>query len=107
MQEIKIPRDILQITAQRQMSQVEHKKFTKLSTQVKNLPAMQEMHETQVRSLGQKDPQEEGMATHSSERSPGGGHGNPLQYSCLENPKDRGAWGDTVHRVAKNRTQLK
>ena len=40
-------------------------------------------------------------------RSPGGGHGNPLQYSCLENPKDRGAWRATVHRVAKNQTQLK
>ena len=34
-------------------------------------------------------------------RSPGGGHGNPLQYSCLENPMDRGAWCATVHRVAK------
>ena len=34
-------------------------------------------------------------------RSPGGGHGNPLQYSCLENPMDRGAWWATVHRVAK------
>ena len=31
-------------------------------------------------------------------RSPGGGHGNSLQYSCLENPMDRGAWGATVHR---------
>ena len=34
-----------------------------------------------------------------SGRSPGGGHGNPLQYSCLENPMDRGAWRATVHRV--------
>jgi len=34
-------------------------------------------------------------------RSPGGGHGNPLQYSCLENPMDRGAWRTTVHKVAK------
>jgi len=33
-------------------------------------------------------------------RSPGGGHGNPLQYSCLEKPMDRGAWQTTVHRVA-------
>ena len=41
------------------------------------------------------------------ERSPGGGHGNPLQYSCLENPMDKGAWQDTVHRVAKSQTQLK
>ena len=37
-----------------------------------------------------------------SGRSPGGGHGNPLQYSCLENPMDRGAWQATVHGVAKN-----
>ena len=35
-------------------------------------------------------------------RSCGGGHGNPLQYSCLENPMDRGAWPGTVHRVAKS-----
>ena len=37
----------------------------------------------------------------------GGGHGNPLQYSCLENPMDRGARWATVHRVAKSQTQLK
>ena len=37
-----------------------------------------------------------------SGRSPGGGHGNPLQYSCLENPIDRGAWWDTVHRTAES-----
>ena len=33
--------------------------------------------------------------------SPGGGNGNPLQYSCLENPKDRGTWWATIHGVAK------
>ena len=54
---------------------------------VKYLPSMQE---TRVRSLGW------------SGRSPGGGHGNPLQYSCLENPKDRGAWRATVHGVAES-----
>ena len=37
-------------------------------------------------------------------RSPGGGHGNPLQYSFLENPMDRGAWQATVHRVTKSQT---
>ena len=37
-------------------------------------------------------------------RSPGGEHGNPLQYSCLENPIDRGAWWAIVHRVAKSQT---
>ena len=36
-------------------------------------------------------------------RSLGGGHGNPLQYSCLENPMDRGDWWATVHRVTKSR----
>ena len=36
-----------------------------------------------------------------SGRSPGGGHGNSLQYSCLENPIDRGAWRATVHEVTK------
>ena len=39
-------------------------------------------------------------------RSPGGGHGNPLQYSRLENPMDRGAWQVTVHGIAKSQTQL-
>ena len=46
---------------------------------VKNLPAMQEMQETKGPVPG-------------SGRSPGGGHGNPFHYSCLENPKDRGPW---------------
>ena len=39
-----------------------------------------------------------------SGRSPGGGHGNPLQYSCLENPMDRGAWWATVYKVAESQT---
>ena len=37
-------------------------------------------------------------------RSPGGGHGNPLQYSCLENPMDRGVWQAIVHGVTKSWT---
>ena len=41
-----------------------------------------------------------------SGRSPGKGNGNPLQYSCLENPMDGGAWWATVHGVAKSQTQL-
>ena len=45
------------------------------------------------RSLGQEDP--------------GGGHDNPLQHFCLENPMDRRAWWVTVHRVTKSQTQLK
>ena len=40
-------------------------------------------------------------------RSPGEGNGNPLQYSCLENPMDRGAWPATVHGVAQTRTRLR
>ena len=56
---------------------------------VKNLPAMQEML---VPSLGWEDPLKKEMA---------------LQYSCLENPMDRGAWQPTAHRVAQSRTRLK
>ena len=41
-----------------------------------------------------------------SGRYPGEGHGNPLQYSCLENPMDRGAWWATVHGVTKSQIQL-
>ena len=41
-----------------------------------------------------------------SGRSPGGGHGNPLQYSCLENPMDRGAWRATVPGLSRSRTWL-
>ena len=41
-----------------------------------------------------------------SGRSPGGGHGNPLQYSCLGNPMDRGAWQAAVHSMAQSQTQL-
>ena len=52
------------------------------------------------------DIRDRGM-TPGSGRFPGGGHSNPFQYSCLENPMDRGAWLPTVHRVAKNCTWLK
>ena len=53
---------------------------------------MQEMEETRVRSLGQEDP--------------GEGHGNPLQYSCVENPMDTEAWKATVHGGTKKQTEL-
>ena len=46
-------------------------------------------------------------STLGSGRSPGGGHDNPLQYSCLGNPMDRGAWRATVHGISKSGTQLK
>ena len=61
---------------------------------VKNLPA----------SAG--DIRESGSIPGSG-RSSGGGHGNSLQYSCLENPMDRGAWQATGHGVKKSWTQLK
>ena len=52
------------------------------------------------------DTGDEGLIPVSG-RSPGGGHSNPLQYSCLENPVNKGDWWATVHRVAKSRTRLK
>ena len=48
----------------------------------------------------------DGSSIPGSRRSPGEGNGNPLQYSCLENPMDRGSWWATVHRVAKSLTRL-
>ena len=45
-------------------------------------------------------------STPGSGRSSGGGHGNPLQYSCLEDPMDRGAWQASVHKATKSQTQL-
>ena len=60
---------------------------------IKNLPA----------NAG--DIREAGLIPESG-RSPGGGHGNPLQYSCLENLMDRGTWWATVHRVTQSQTQL-
>ena len=62
---------------------------------VKNLPA------------NAKDMRHYISSIPGSGRSPGEGHGNSLQYSCLENPVDRGAWWAIVHGVAKNQTQLK
>jgi len=52
------------------------------------------------------DISDEGLIPGSG-RSPGEGHSNPLQYSSLENPMDRGAWCATVHRVATSWTRLK
>ena len=61
-------------------------------SEVKNLPAMQQMREMWVGSLGQKDPLEEEVATHYN--------------SCLGNPMERGAWWATVHRVTKSWMRL-
>ena len=59
-------------------------------------------------SVGQESACNEGGASSVPGwgRSPGGGDGNPLQYSCLKSPMDRGAWGATVHGVAKSQTRL-
>ena len=51
-----------------------------------------------------KEPEDLGLILGLG-RSPGGGHGNPLQYPCLENPTDRGAWRTTVHGVLKSQTR--
>ena len=59
---------------------------------------MQELQEVWVRSLGQEDPW--------VKKIPGVGNGYPLQYSCLENIQDRGAWQATDLRAAKSRTQM-
>ena len=60
----------------------------------KNLPA----NAGDIRDIG---------STPGSWRAPGGGHGNPLKYSCLKNTVNRGAWRATVHKVAKSQTQPK
>ena len=54
-------------------------------------------------SANAEDAEDAGL-TPGSGRSPGGGPGSPPQYSCLENPRDRGTWQPTVHGVAKNWT---
>ena len=52
-----------------------------------------------------RDRRDTGLISGSG-RSPGGGHGNPLQYSCLENSMDRGAWWATVHGVSKSQIEV-
>ena len=64
-----------------------------------------------VQSLDREDPLEKGKAIHSCFRLENsmewiGGHGNPLQYSCLENPMDSGGWWAIAHGVAKSQAQL-
>ena len=55
---------------------------------------------TKILPANAGDIREAGLVP-ASGRSPGGGHGNPVQYSCLENPMDTGVWQATVHSVAK------
>ena len=64
-----------------------------MAQQVKNLPAVQGTQEMQLQSLGQEEPL-------------GEENGNPLQYSCLKNPMNRGPWRAPVQRVAKVMTEL-
>ena len=54
-----------------------------------------------------RDAGDVGLIPGLDQRSPGGGHSNPLQYPCLENPMDRGAWWAVVRGVAKSQTRLK
>ena len=62
---------------------------------------------SQVALVVKNLPANAGDPVSGSGRSPGGGHSNPLQYSCPENPMDRGAWRATVHRVAQSQARLK
>ena len=103
--------------------------FPRASLVAQRLKRLPTMWETWVRSLGQEDWRRKWQPTpvflgfpggsevkesaHNagdlgsipgSGRSPGEGNSNPLQYSCLENPMDEGAWWATVHRVAKSQT---
>ena len=73
---------------------VPHSCDSQVALVVKNLPA----------KVG--DTRDKGLIL-GSERSPGRGNGNPLQYSCLKSPMDRGAWCATVHEVTKPWTQLR
>ena len=72
---------------------MDHRAF-QVALVVKNLPA----NAGDIRDMG---------SIPGSGRSPGGGHGNPLQYSCRQNHMDRGAWWATVHSVTKSQTWLK
>ena len=67
---------------------------------------------SQMALVVKNPPANEGDIRHKGsipglERLPEGRHGNPFQYSCLENPMDRGAWRATIHGVAKSCTKLK
>ena len=70
---------------------MQQQRASQVALGVKNLPANAE----DVRDAG---------SIPGSGRSPGGGHGNPLQYSCLKNPMGRGAWQATVHKITKIQT---
>ena len=72
-----------------------------------NTRVLMDLGASQVALVVRKTPANSGEAKDAglilgSGRSPGGGNGTPLRYSCLENPRDRGAWGATVHRVTES-----
>ena len=83
-----------------------HLGFSSFSSQSLELPGWHRSKESACQEIAR-----DGGLIPGSGRSPGGGNGNPLQYSCLGNPMDRGAgacgaWRATVHRVTKSQTQL-
>ena len=84
---ILLPLSLLQVGKQ----MIDLKRASQVALVVKNQPA----NTGDIREVG---------SILGSGRSPGGGHGNPLQYSCLENPKDRETWRAIVHGVAKSQT---
>ena len=87
-----------------------HKRWIFLNTSnyVINFPS-QQIKASQVALVVRNPPANEGDIRDMGSiprwgRSPGGGHSNPLQYSCLKNPMDRGAWWATVHSVTESDT---
>ena len=87
---------MVQLTFQNSWDQVEARlllRASQVAVVVKPRLPVQETQETWVQSLGPEDPA-------------GGGHGNPLQCSCLGNPRDGGAWQAMVHRVAQSQIRL-
>ena len=88
---------MVQLTFQNSWDQVEARlllRASQVAVVVKPRLPVQETQETWVQSLGPEDPA-------------GGGHGNPLQSSYLENPRDGGAWWEAVYGVAHSQTRLK
>ena len=80
--------------------------YEKILKQGKEIRASQMVLEVKNPLANTEDIRDTGLILGSG-RSPGEGHGNPLQYSCLENLMDRGAQWATVHRIITNQTQLK